>query len=107
MENRTYLWLHLTFDIIEKSPSEFGKRAHVEKPLSELPSRVSDAHEKILSRSTSQSLTEILLQIVLSAAQPLTLDEANIALTLALQKQRFPSHTALKEELWSKCNFKL
>ncbi|KAF2458453.1 hypothetical protein BDY21DRAFT_220776, partial [Lineolata rhizophorae] len=105
MENRTYLWLHLTFDIIEKNRTDYGKRSDVEKLLSKLPSRVSDAYEKILSRSTNHERTELLLQIVLAAAQPLTLDEANVALTLALQKEGFTSHAALESELWPRDNF--
>jgi ankyrin repeat domain-containing protein 50 len=105
MENRTYLWLHLTFDIIEKSPSEYGRWSDVEKLLSDLPSQVFDAYKKILSRSTNQSRAEILLQIVLAAVQPLTLDEANVALTLALQEEQFASHVAVESELWPSDNF--
>ncbi|KAH8744416.1 hypothetical protein F5882DRAFT_455073 [Hyaloscypha sp. PMI_1271] len=95
MEHRTYLWLHLTFNIIEWSPSD------VETLLSDLPTEVSKAYEKILDRSKNQDHAETLLQILLAAARPLTLDEANIALTLALQKQRFTSHATLKSKLWS------
>lgn len=46
-------------------------------------------------RSKSQDHTETLLQIVLAAAQPLALGKANIALTLALEKQRFDSQASL------------
>ncbi|KAL4767455.1 hypothetical protein BDW60DRAFT_220489 [Aspergillus nidulans var. acristatus] len=105
MQNRTYLWLHLTFDIIEKSPARYGRRSDVEKLLSNLPSRVSDAYEKILSRSTDQSQTETLLQIILAAAQPLTLEEANIALTIVLEERDFESHAALESELWPRNKF--
>lgn len=105
MEHRTYLWLHLTFSIIEESPTEYGRRSDVENLLSNLPSQVSDAYEKILSRSTNQTRTEILLQIVLAAVRPLTLEEANVALTLALQKERFASHAALESELWPQGSF--
>ncbi|TGJ75468.1 hypothetical protein E0Z10_g10990 [Xylaria hypoxylon] len=105
MEHRTYLWLHLTFDIIEQSPSEYGRRSDVEELLSALPSQVSDAYEKILGRSKSQTQTEILLQIVLAAARPLTLDEANTALTLALDKKQSASHAKLKLQRWPRDNF--
>lgn len=106
MEHRTYLWLHLTFDIIEKSPSEYGRRLDIEKLLSRLPSQVSDAYEKILSRSKDQLLTRILLQIILAAIRPLTLDEANIAFTLAIQEQEPNSHTKVELELWPRKNFR-
>ncbi|KAF7179589.1 hypothetical protein CNMCM7691_008637 [Aspergillus felis] len=102
MEHRTYLWLYLTFDIIEQSPSEYGRRSDMEALLSDLPSKVSQAYEKILGRSKNQIHTETLLQIVLAATRPLTLDEANAALTLALQKQPFISYTDLESNLWPK-----
>jgi hypothetical protein len=106
MDHRTYLWLHLTLNIIEESPTEFGKRSDIEKLLSHLPSQVSDAYEMILSRSTDQPRTEILLRIMLAAARPLTLDEANIALTLAIQKQEPESYADVKADLWPRDKFR-
>ncbi|OBT80382.1 hypothetical protein VF21_00914 [Pseudogymnoascus sp. 05NY08] len=100
MEHRTYLWLHLTFDIIEKRPSEYSRALDIEMLLSSLPSQVSDAYEKILSRSTNQSRTKIILQIILAATRPLTLDETNVALALAIRKEEPESQTKLKWELW-------
>ncbi|OBT92876.2 hypothetical protein VE01_09049 [Pseudogymnoascus verrucosus] len=100
MEHRTYLWLHLTFDIIEKRPSEYSRALDIETLLSSLPSQVSDAYEKILSRSTNQSWTKIILQIILAATRPLTLDETNVALALAIRKEEPESQTKLKSELW-------
>jgi len=84
MDHRTYLWLYLILNIIEESPEEFGRRCDIEKFLSRLPSQVADAYERILSRSKTPSWTKILLRIMLAAARPLTLDEANFALTLAI-----------------------
>ncbi|KAH8763942.1 hypothetical protein F5882DRAFT_453250, partial [Hyaloscypha sp. PMI_1271] len=106
MEHRTYLWLHLTFNIIEKSPTEFGKRSDIEKLLSHLPSQVSDAYERILSRSTNRSRTEILLRIMLAAVRPLTLDEANVALTLAIQEQQPVSYADVEADLWPRDKFR-
>ncbi|KAI1077965.1 hypothetical protein F5B20DRAFT_549960 [Whalleya microplaca] len=106
MEHRTYLWLHLVFDIIEKSPIEYTRRRDIERLLSGLPSQISDAYEKILSRSKDRIQTKILLQIVLAAARPLTLDEANVALTLALSKDRFESHTELLSDRWPTEHFR-
>jgi hypothetical protein len=105
MDHRTYLWLHLTIDIIRQSPSKYGRLYDVENLLSELPAEISDAYENILGRSKDEKHTEILLQIILAAAQPLTLDEANIALTLALRKEQFISHTALQSSLWPSKKF--
>jgi hypothetical protein len=87
MENRTHLWLHLTLDIIKKDLVGFSKLSRVESLLSHLPTQVSDAYEKLLNRSKNERETRILLEIVLAAERPLTLDEANIALTLALKEK--------------------
>ena len=106
MDHRTYLWLHLTLNIIEESPTEFGKRSDIEKLLSHLPSQVSDAYERILSRSTDAPRTKILLRIMLAAARPLTLDEANIALTLAIQEQEPKSYADVKADLWPRDKFR-
>jgi hypothetical protein len=95
----------LTLNIIEKSPVEFGKRSDIEKLLSHLPSQVSDAYEKILSRSKDQSRTKILLRIMLAATRPLTLDEANVALTLAIQEQEPTSHAEIKSDMWPRDRF--
>ncbi|OQD61627.1 hypothetical protein PENPOL_c016G03170 [Penicillium polonicum] len=105
-KNRTYLWLHLTFDIIEQSPSEYSRRSDIKELLSVLPSEVSDAYEKILDRSKNELHTKTLLEIVLAAARPLSLDEANIALTMALAKNGFDSHDDLEAYLWAQDDFK-
>lgn len=100
MENRTYLWLHLTFDIIKQSPSEYSRRRDIERLLSDLPTQVSDAYEKILSRSKESEKTTALLQIVLAATRPLSLDEANVALTLALEREWYTSYAEFEEDKW-------
>ena len=105
-KNRTYLWLHLTFDIIEQSPSEYSRRSDIKELLSVLPSELSDAYEKILGRSKNELQTKTLLEIVLAAARPLSLDEANIALTMALEKDGFDSHDDLEADLWAQDDFK-
>ncbi|CAG7996124.1 unnamed protein product [Penicillium nalgiovense] len=106
MENRTYLWLHLTFDIIEQSPSAYSRRSDLKELLSGLPSKVSDAYEKILDRSRNELQTRTLLEIVLAASRPLSLDEANIALTMALNKNGFDSYPSLEADLWPQDDFK-
>jgi hypothetical protein len=87
MGHCTYLWLYLTFNVIEQSLSEYSRRIDLEDLFSDLPSQVSEAYEKILGRSRNQTQTEIHLQLIL-AARPLTLDEANITLTLACRVNR-------------------
>jgi ankyrin repeat domain-containing protein 50 len=103
MKNRTYLWLYLTFDAIEQSAC--GSRSDVTDLLSTLPNEVSDRYERMLKRSPDQTRTEILLSIVLAAVEPLSLDEANVALTLASHKEQLRSYAALKKVSWPRGNF--
>ncbi|QYS94931.1 NACHT_N domain-containing protein [Trichoderma simmonsii] len=108
MEHRTYLWLYLTLDIIKRIPSQYGKGIDVDAVLSSLPSSLFEAYENILSRSKRHDHTEALLHILLAATRPLTLAEANFALTLATAEpeHRFESHAILQDELWSLDNVK-
>ncbi|ETS01080.1 hypothetical protein M419DRAFT_81505, partial [Trichoderma reesei RUT C-30] len=106
MENRTYLWLHLTINIIKGSPSEYSRPVDIDTLLSSLPSEISEAYEKILERSKTSRYIETLLQILLAAGRPLSLEEANYALTLATEKERFGSHEALRDALWPPHTFK-
>ncbi|KAJ5510354.1 hypothetical protein N7453_002457 [Penicillium expansum] len=92
MENRTYLWLYVIFETIKEDPSRHGKRSSIEKLLKNIPSRLSEAYEVILGRSKCQEETERLLEIILVAARPLTLDEANVALTLEFLTLRAVVH---------------
>ncbi|KAL6411850.1 nacht and ankyrin domain protein [Ilyonectria robusta] len=104
MDNRTYLWLSLTFDIIYRNRSAYSRASDIEDLLSQLPSGVFDAYEKILSRSQNEKRARYLLQIIIAATRPLTLDEVNYS--LALQEQEFRSYDGLKSRLWRPENFK-
>lgn len=102
MNNRTYLWLFLTIDIITRSPAKYGKSSSIDL-LPDLPPDVSDAYEKILQRSSDKGLARILLQLIVAATRPLSLEEANIALTLATQDPRPKLCEEVK--LWPLSNF--
>ena len=74
MANRNYLWLHLMFDIIRKSPESTESR--LKKLIERLPRNLSEAYEKILDRVDDpehRRQGRRLLHIVLAAAYPLTL----------------------------------
>ena len=86
INNRTYLWLFLTIDIITRSRSKYGKVSDTDSLLSDLPSKVSDAYERMLSRSSDNVRARVLLQLIVAAIRPLSLQEVNIVLTLATQK---------------------
>ena len=62
MENRTYLWLFLTIDITERSPSNFRRKSDIESLLSSLPAEISDAYDIILERSTDNDKARILFE---------------------------------------------
>ena len=85
--NRTYLWLFLTIDIINSSRSKYRKLSSIQSLMDDLPMQIADAYEKILSRSSDEIVARRLLQIIVAAREPLTLQEANIALTLATQPE--------------------
>ncbi|KAM7219973.1 hypothetical protein V8F06_004659 [Rhypophila decipiens] len=106
MEHRTYLWLYLVLDIIVQNRAEYSRRPDMEALLSDLPSEVSRAYEKILGRSKNQLKTATLLNIVLAAYRPLSLEETNIALALALGKQAITSEETLESELWPTDSFR-
>lgn len=99
---KTYLWLQLTFGIINDDPSLYSRSGDVEALLSKIPSEVSDAYEKILSKSKDSPKTTFLLQIILAATRSLTLDEANYALTLAEANGSIKSHAELERRCWQR-----
>ncbi|KAL7904654.1 hypothetical protein GGI35DRAFT_198084 [Trichoderma velutinum] len=107
MNSRTYLWLYLIF-IIEEEKSAYSRSKDIKDFLSKLPVAVSDAYEKILSKINNKNhkRAEALLQIILAATRPLTLIEANYALTLTLSTEGYLSHKQLQEDLWSQEVFK-
>lgn len=103
MDNRTYLWLFLTIDIIERSPSRFRRKSDIDLLLSSLPSKISDAYERILSRSEDEDKARILFELIVAATRPLSLKEANMALAIATRSEDCRSQKDL--ELWPLQNF--
>ena len=104
MNNRTYLWLFLTIDIIEKSPSKYRRPADLDALLSGLPSEINEAYEQILRRSEDRHKAQVLLEIVLAATRPLSLEEVNMAMAMATREQSCRSQRDLA--LWPIESFK-
>ena len=75
--HRTYLWLHLIFDIIRKSLDSTAPR--LERLVNTLPQTVEEAYEKILNRSNHRKSARRLLHMVVGAIRSLMLRELNIA----------------------------
>lgn len=83
MPHRTYLWLHLIFDVIRRSLDSTKPR--LENLVDKIPHTVDEVYEKILTRINKSDLREPgrrLLHIIVAAARPLTLREMNIALAI-------------------------
>lgn len=85
MNNRTYLWLYLTIDMIKRSRSSYRTISSIKALMRDLPPKISDAYSRILDRSPDETLARKLLQMVVVAIRPLSLMEANVALALAQQ----------------------
>lgn len=88
MKHRTYLWLHLTLNIIDRERGKYSKPSEIETLLSNLPVDVSGAYERILLQSKNPEYARTLLQIIIAARRPLKLSEANVALAVATQNMK-------------------
>ncbi|KAI4139929.1 MAG: hypothetical protein L6R39_006038 [Caloplaca ligustica] len=80
-EHRTYLWLHLLWEIIRKSLS--GTITEMNQLIDKLPAGIQEAYEALLQRCPEPSFARKVFQIVLVAYQPLTLDEMDVALKVS------------------------
>ena len=78
--NRTYLWVHLTLDLI-KSATDIEKSG-ITKATLLLPQTVDEAYDRILSKSHDTAKARKILHIVLAAVRPLTLSEMALAINL-------------------------
>jgi ankyrin repeat protein len=91
MEHRTYLWLHLAIDDIRTTFQNSFWPA--EEPIRLIPASVDAAYERILSRVPSNQVHTVrkILQIIVGARRPLTIQEMAMALGIALSPR---SHSA-------------
>ncbi|KAK6358014.1 hypothetical protein TWF730_007368 [Orbilia blumenaviensis] len=85
VQNRTYLWVYLTLNLIE---NEAGNNINIGEDrirqiTSHLPTTVNEAYESILSKSSNIDEAKLLLQILVAAARPLQLCEMHLAMKLA------------------------
>ncbi|KAK2813151.1 hypothetical protein FQN50_000828 [Emmonsiellopsis sp. PD_5] len=94
--NRTYLWVYLTLDLIEKDVN-IDKKG-IEQATSHLPETVDGAYENILSKSRDTNKTLRLLHIIVAATRPLTLEEMNVALSIRENHQSYDDLNLKSEE---------
>ncbi|KAL7914748.1 hypothetical protein GGI35DRAFT_435150 [Trichoderma velutinum] len=79
--HRTYLWIYLVFDYLEKE--DFKKTLKgVESALVTLPQSVNEAYERILSKSKEDPMVRKVLNIIFAARRPLSLAEMNAAVNI-------------------------
>ncbi|KJK66021.1 ANK ankyrin repeat protein [Aspergillus parasiticus SU-1] len=101
VENRTYLWVSLTLDVLENIPS-FTK-GNVRRAIQDLPTTVDSAYEKILDRSSDKDKARVLLHIITAAMRPLTLEELSLALAVSAGHQ---SLIAARDDMEPKDRFR-
>jgi ankyrin repeat protein len=107
VEHRTYLWVYLVFDHLEKEGFKRTSRG-VESTVATLPKGVNEAYEKILNKSKDHSMVRKALTIIFAATRPLTLEELNVAVEVGESSKSFydldlEDHTAFGERLRDWC----
>jgi ankyrin repeat protein len=86
-ENRTYLWVSLTLDVLENIPG-FTK-GNIRRVIQHLPPTVDGAYERILDRSLDADKARVLLHIITAATRPLSLGELSLALAISAGHRAF------------------
>ncbi|KAI0398779.1 ankyrin [Xylaria palmicola] len=81
IRHRTYLWIYLVFDYLEKE--DFKKtRKGFDSAMETLPKNIYQAYEQILNRSKDHPMVQKALSIILAASRPLTILEMNVAVNI-------------------------
>ncbi|RDW70378.1 hypothetical protein BP5796_08775 [Coleophoma crateriformis] len=89
MENRTYLWLHL---IIKSLPKEWPRKiSEMKEIIRTLPREINATYESLLSKSPNMKYARKVLDFVLAAYEPLTLDELDVALSVSEEAKSYKS----------------
>ena len=87
--DQTFLWVSLILKILQDIPAASENEFH--NTLNNIPSDLNAIYEKVLRGSRKPLVAKTILQIVVAAARPLTLEEMDIA--LAIQ----PSHKSIED----------
>ncbi|RDK42561.1 hypothetical protein M752DRAFT_234637, partial [Aspergillus phoenicis ATCC 13157] len=77
VENRTYLWVSLTLDVLENMPG-FTK-GNIRRVIQHLPTTVESAYERILDQSSDKMKAKVLLHMITAAVRPFSLEELSLA----------------------------
>jgi hypothetical protein len=87
--DRTFLWVSLILNILKDTAEASQNEFH--EMLNSLPSDLDTVYETILQDSPNPMKAKTILQVVVAAARPLTLDEMDIALAIR------PGHKSIEE----------
>ncbi|KFY39182.1 hypothetical protein V495_06100 [Pseudogymnoascus sp. VKM F-4514 (FW-929)] len=82
VENRTYLWLMLIFDLIRQDLQSFINATERERRFHTIPKSVDTAYTAILNKSTNKNRARKLLKIMCAATRPLSVKEVTTALLI-------------------------
>lgn len=85
---RTYLWLHLTLDVVKERLYSHATEKKIVKLIAQLPLTVIEAYTLMLEKVLERDLARSLLQITVAAQKPLTVDEINVALAIGTQEAK-------------------
>jgi hypothetical protein len=86
--HRTYLWVYLVFEHLEKT--NFKKTPkEVISIIETLPTSVTEAYEQILNKSEPHPMVRKAFNIILAASRPLTLSEINVAVNINKNSKSF------------------
>ncbi|KAI4155893.1 MAG: hypothetical protein LQ340_000673 [Diploschistes diacapsis] len=91
---RTYLWVCLTLDVIQKTPG--FTRGGVRNAVGQIPETLDEAYERILERSADKNKARKVLHIITAAVSPLSIGQMSVALAV---RENHRSFEDLQEEL--------
>ncbi|RSL95783.1 hypothetical protein CDV31_013754, partial [Fusarium ambrosium] len=101
----TYLWLQTIFSEIEQNPAQYGRVVDIKNLIERTPSDLYEVYEKNLNNCAEAEDTRKLLELVLAATRPLTLDEANILLSMSKSAIKYTSHASVARDGWAQDRF--
>ncbi|GKZ24839.1 hypothetical protein AbraIFM66951_005126 [Aspergillus brasiliensis] len=84
--NRTYLWVRLTIDVIERD-IDIDKTG-IKAAISCLPETVDEAYEKILRRCRDPRKAKRIFHIMVATTRPLTVKEMDVALAVTASHKK-------------------
>ncbi|GKU22800.1 unnamed protein product [Fusarium langsethiae] len=85
--DRTFLWTTFMIDLLKEAASSGASQKELEELLGN--DDIYAIYSKLLERSHGSNEAKKLLQLILAAARPLTLDELNVALAVTPQQVSF------------------